>query len=94
MKKAIAIVVAVVFILSYAVPLFALPASIEKLYGGTKEVVTSPIELGKAAVDGVKGVDTLHLKPFGLIGGVLKGSISMIHHIVSGTRDIVTFPIK
>ena len=90
MKKAMLILVALVFVLGFTAPLYAGP--VDKLYEGAKELVTSPYHLGKGIMDGVKDKDTIHL-PIGLIGGTITGAFEMLHHGVKGLMDVVTFPI-
>ena len=91
MKRAIASAMVFAFLFSAATPLFALPESIHKLKGGMKDVLTAPLEVPKSTVDEVKAS---HYKPFGFIGGVMKGSAHMLTKAASGVADIITFPLK
>ena len=91
MKRAMALTMAFAFVLSFAAPLFALPAPVEKLKGGIEGIVKSPLELPKHTYDEVKGSD---FKPFGLIGGLMKGTYHMVDKSVRGALDIATFLIK
>ena len=91
MKRAIAVSVLFAFVLSLAAPVFALPAPVDKLKGGMEGIIKSPLELPKTTIDEVKGAD---FKPFGLVGGLMKGTYNMVHSSLKGVVDVVTFPIK
>ena len=91
MKKAIALGVVTALMFLFAAPLFALPEPITKLKGGVEGIVKSPLEIPKHSMDEVKAAD---FKPFGLVGGLLKGTYHMVDKSVKGALDVVTFPIK
>ncbi len=90
MKRVIAFSVVVAFVLSFAAPVFALPAPINKFKGGMEKIVKSPLELPKTTIDEVKSAD---LKPVGFIYGLGKGTYNMVHELGKGVLDVVTFPI-
>ena len=90
MKKAFIVFAAVLFVVSFTVPLYALPHPIEKLYDGGKTVLKSPLQVVDHTT---KEVQSAQFKPFGLIGGFLKGTAYMVHDIVSGVYTMVTCPI-
>ena len=87
MKKILSLMV--IFSLVTA-PLYALPAPIEKLKGGTVQILKSPLDLKTYATDEMK---TSKYKPFGLVGGLVKGTFHMIDHVGKGVIDIATFPL-
>ena len=89
MKKMIALtmVFAVVLVLSTAVS----ADPVGKLKSGLTDIVKSPMEV----VDHTKAeYKASTFKPFGLMGGLLKGTFYMGKKIVGGVVDVVTFPIK
>ena len=90
MRKAIAIVVAVAFVVMLAVPVYALPRPIEKLKGGAVDVIKSPLELGKYTHSEFKDAE---FKPVGLLKGLIYGAAHMIKKAASGVVDIITFPV-
>ena len=90
MKRAIALAIAFAFVLFLLTPVFALPEPINKLKGGVVDVIKSPLELPKYTSDEVKSSD---FKPFGLVGGLMKGTYHMAKKSIHGVIDIVTFPI-
>ncbi len=90
MKRTLSILTALVVTVALAVPAFAYPKPVEKLKGGVKEVIMSPMEVKNHAMAETKDAKFL---PFALTGGLLKGGFYMAKHIVHGAVDIVTFPI-
>ena len=90
MKKAIAVVVAVAFVVMLAAPVYALPRPIEKLKGGVVDVIKSPLELGKYTHS---EFDKADFKPAGLLKGLIYGAVHMIKKAASGAVDIITFPV-
>ena len=92
MKRALATAMVFAFVLSFSTPAaFALPEPILKLKNGFMDILTSPLEIKKNAVDEVKAS---HYNPLSLVGGVLKGSFYMVKKSVMGAKDIVTFLVK
>ena len=64
---------------------------IGKLKSGLTDIVRSPLEV----VDHTKAeYKTATFKPFGLMGGLLKGTFYMGKKALNGAIDVVTFPIK
>jgi len=90
MKKAFLLLVALVFVASMAAPVLAAHDPIMKLKDGTKTVISVPYDIGKTTLDEMKTSD---FKPFGLMGGLLKGIAYGVKDVVTGAVDIVTFPI-
>ncbi len=95
MKKTLTVILALVFVLSFAISSYALPDPVNKLYGGFKEIVHSPLDLGTTVMDEMKTPDLkVYAMPFHLIGGIFKGIVNMGYHVGHGVIDVVTFPIK
>jgi len=87
MKKLMAVVVVFAFVTMAVTPVYA---GVEKLKSGLTDIVKSPMEV----VDHTKAeYDSATFKPFGFLGGVLKGTFYMGKKIVGGVVDVVTFPI-
>ena len=90
MKRAIRLLLVVVFVLSCTAPLFAaLPDPIHKIKKGTMDILSVPYDFGNTTYDEVKASD---FKPFGLMGGIVKGTAHGVKKAVSGVVDIATFP--
>ncbi len=90
MKRAI-ILMFTVSLLGITAPSFAdLPEPIHKLKGGAMDILSVPYDIGKRTYDEVT-VSTF--KPFGLVGGLIKGTAFGLKKAVSGAIDVVTFPI-
>ena len=90
MKGTISVIVVGAVLFSCAAPVYALPESINKLKGGVVGIVSAPLELYNHSAAEVKSA---RFKPFGLMGGLLKGAAYTIKKIGSGAVDVVTFPI-
>jgi len=89
-RKTIVIMIALAFILTYTTPLFAIPEPLHKVKAGFVTILTSPLEVTNYATD---EMETSSFKPFGLIGGILKGSFYMVKKATTGVVDIVTIPL-
>jgi hypothetical protein len=88
MKKLIVVAVVFAVVAVFSTPVYA---GVDKLKGGLTDIVKSPLEI----VDHTKAeYNSATFKPFGVIGGLLKGSFYMGKKIVGGLYDVVTFPIK
>ena len=67
---------------------FAYPA-VDRVTGGLKDIATSPLKVS----DNVKEeMNKGRFMPFGVIGGLLKGTFYMAKQIVDGTWTIVSTP--
>lgn len=72
---------------------FSTPVSADmaKLKSGLTDIVKSPMQV----VDHTKAeYNAATFKPFGLVGGLIKGTFHMGKQIVTGAVDVVTFPMK
>ena len=75
-------------VLVFSTPVFADPMT--KLKTGLTDIVKSPLEV----VDHTKAeYNAATFKPFGFMGGLIKGAFYMGKKIVGGVVDVVTFPI-
>ncbi len=91
MKRLIALVMGLSLVLFLSSPLLALPAPVEKAKSGVVDIIKSPLEIGHYSMDEIKGA---HFKPFGLMGGVMKGTAYMVKKSISGAFDVATFPLE
>ena len=91
MKRLFASAVVFAFVLMISAPVFALPEQVEKFKGGLVTVIKSPLEIKDNTI---KELKDSHYNPFGLVGGVLKGSAYMVKKSIEGVRDMATFMIK
>ena len=90
MKRAIRLFLVVVFVLSCTAPLFAaIPEPIHKIKKGVMDIVSIPYDLGKTAYD---EVNAAKFKPFGLLGGIGKGTAEGVIKGVTAVVGIVTLP--
>ncbi len=92
MKKVLSLAVVVAFV-SFCIPAMAadLPKPVEKLKGGTIEVIKSPIVI----YDHTKSeMDKASFKPFGLLKGLVESPFHVVKKAGSGALDIATFPIE
>ena len=88
MKKLIAVAVVFAVMVMFNAPVYA---GVDKIKTGLTDIVKSPLEI----VDHTKAeYKDAKFKPFGLLGGLLKGSFYMGKKIVGGVVDVVTFPMK
>ncbi|OGX23794.1 MAG: hypothetical protein A2787_05710 [Omnitrophica WOR_2 bacterium RIFCSPHIGHO2_01_FULL_48_9] len=91
MKRAIRLLLVVIFALSFTAPLFAAsPDPIHKIKKGAMDIISVPYDIGKTTLDETKAAD---FKPFGLLGGLGKGTVEGVKKAVMGAWDIVTFPL-
>ena len=90
MKKLVMLLM-VLFFLVGTTAVYALPEPINKLKGGVEQVLKSPLEVPNHTMDEYKAAN---FKPFGLLGGMIKGAAYMVKKGVSGALDIATFPLK
>ncbi len=90
MKKVLAVSFMLTLVLGFAAPTFALPASVEKLGKGTKEIIKAPFDLAIKAKDEVVAA---HLNPIGIVTGLMKASAYAVKQVGYGVIDVVTFPV-
>ncbi len=94
MKRALSLVIALVFVVTMTAPSFALPEpvdkSLHKIKKGVWDIASIPYDLGKGTYDEAKSSS---FKPFGLLGGVLKSSAEGVKKAVTSAVDIATFPL-
>lgn len=88
MKKLIAVVCMMALVGVFAVPAFA-DAGVEKLKGGFEQIIKSPVQISDSVQEEYESAE---FKPFGVLGGTLKGLFLTAKELVSGTVDVVTFP--
>ena len=88
MKKSFTFFLAAVFCVMFASASYA--AGMEKLKGGVSELVKSPLQLKDSIVN---ECNAAKFKPFGVMGGALKGVFYTGKEAVKGLVDIVTFPV-
>jgi hypothetical protein len=88
MKKLITVAVVCAVVAAFSTPVYA---GVDKLKTGLTDIVRSPLEV----VDHTKAeYNSSTFKPFGFVGGMLKGTFYMGKKIVGGVFDVVTFPMK
>jgi putative exosortase-associated protein (TIGR04073 family) len=91
MKKFVAALIVVSFILSFAAPVYA-GGPKEKLTRGLANVVASPIELPSAMWEEANPLGIKNIVA-GLTWGVAVGAFNTVKRAVVGVYEIVTFPI-
>ena len=78
------------FVLAYTTPMFADPGPGEQLKDHVVSIVKSPLQVPNH----IKAeYDAAHFKPFGIMGGLLKGTFYFGYDAVKGVFDIVTMPL-
>ncbi len=88
MKKLMVVAVVFAVVAMFSTPVYA---GVDKLKSGLTDIVRSPLEI----VDHTKAeFKDSTFKPFGLMGGLLKGTFYMGKKLVGGVIDVVTFPIE
>ena len=90
MKRLASFLLILAFIM-VSVPAFALPEPILKFKDGFVDVISSPLEIKDHAVTEVKDS---HYNLFGLVGGLLKGSVYMVKKSITGAMHMATFAMK
>ncbi len=88
MKRILAVFIIVVLSLAFVSSSYA--AGGEKLKGGVEKLVKSPLQLKD---DVVNEYNAAKFKPFGVIGGLLKGVFDTGKEAIGGLVDILTFPV-
>ena len=91
MKRAIRLLLVIVFVVGFTAPLFAaLPEPVEKIKKNAMDILSIPYDIGKTANDEMQAAK---FKPFGLLGGIGKGTVYGVKKAVHGAVDIVTLPL-
>ena len=91
MKRTVALAIVFTFVLTYATPIFAdVSKPMDKAYHGLEKIVKAPMHLVNDPMDEYKAAT---FKPFGLIGGIMKGTAYTVIDAVHGTLDVVTSPL-
>ena len=80
-----------IFVVSLASSAFAMPKTLDKIKGGVEKIVKSPIEVPNHLKTEYNATE---FKPFGFLGGLVKGSAYMVIKGVEGAVDIVTSPME
>ena len=93
MKRILNSCLALAVVVAFSSTAFAYPRAVEKLRDGAKDVITSPLVLRDNVMTETKDVK-MHVLPFALVGGLLKGSFYMGKHIVDGTWAMATSPLE
>lgn len=89
MRKLFSIVLISMFVVAFAAPVFA-GISTDKLSEGFKKAVTSPTNVYESVQEEYEAAE---FKPFGALGGLVKGICLMGVDFVTGTFDVLTFPV-
>ena len=88
MKKNLSIFLTFMMIVMFASAGYAAVGQ-EKLAGGFKKIFESPIQLKDGIVN---EYNAAKFKPFGVLGGALKGLFYTGKEVVTGLLEVVTFP--
>lgn len=91
MKKLLSILTVAVVAVAFSTTAFAMPKEVEKLKGGVKTVIYSPLEVKDHLMAEAKDDSFL---PFSIPGGLLKGGFHMVKTAAGGVLDIATFPLS
>ena len=90
MKRALALAVVFAFVFVMATPAFAdFSKPLDKAYHGMERIVKAPMHLINDPQDEYKAAT---FKPFGLMGGILKGIGYTVVESVYGVMEVVTSP--
>jgi len=89
MRRLFSIVLIVMFVVAFAAPVFA-EFSTDKLTEGFKKAVTSPSHVYESVQEEYEATD---FKPFGVLGGFVKGTCLMGVDMITGMFDVLTFPV-
>lgn len=89
MKRTVALALVFAFVLTFTTPVLALTKPIDKAYHGVEKIIKAPMHLVKDPVDEYKAST---FKPFGLMGGIMKGISYTVLEAVHGTFEVVTSP--
>ncbi len=89
MKRAIAFALAFA-IIAFTTPSLAMSEPVTKIKDGAISIISSPLEIVNHTKD---ELNASTFKPFGLMGGLLKGTVYSIKKLITGVVDIVTSPL-
>ena len=91
MKRTVALALVFAFVLTYTAPVFAeVSKPIDKAYHGLEKIVKAPMHLVNDPMDEYKAAT---FKPFGLLGGIMKGTAYTVIDGVYGVFEVVTSPL-
>ena len=90
MKRMVALAMVFAFVLTFTTPVFALPKPVDKAYHGVEKIVKAPKHLVNDPIDEYKAAT---FKPFGLMGGIMKGIGYTVVEAVHGMMEVVTSPL-
>ena len=91
MKRMVALAMIFAFVLTFTTPVLAADfhKPLDKAYHGVEKIVKAPKHLINDPMDEYKAAT---FKPFGILGGVLKGMSYTVLEMVYGAMDVVTSP--
>ena len=87
MKRTFLLLIALMFT---STMVFAMPKVVEKAKDGVMTVVKSPLHVHDSLMSETKSAKFM---PFGLVGGLLKGTADMGIDIIKGTYTVLRAPI-
>ncbi len=87
--KNMSLILTVVLVAAMTAPAFAMPKMVERAKDGATEILRSPLHVHDSARDEAKSAKFM---PFGLVGGILKGTADMGKDILKGSFKVVTAP--
>ena len=91
MKRTVALALVFAFVLTYTSPVLAeVSKPIDKAYHGLEKIVKAPMHLVNDPMDEYKAAT---FKPFGLLGGIMKGTAYTVIDAVHGAFEVVTSPL-
>ena len=91
MKKAMVLFMVFAFVMAFTTPMFADPGPVEQIKDHVTSIVKAPLEVPNH----IKAeYDAADFKPFGLMGGTLKGLFYFGYNVTKGVVDIVTMPLS
>jgi len=88
MKKAISLGLIVMLTMSFAAPVFADAG--ERLQDGFKQAVLSPKQIPDIIQEEYEAAE---FKPFGVMGGIIKGLMYFVKDLTFGLFKTLTFPV-
>ena len=91
MKRTVALAMVFAFVLTFTTPVLALSSKpMDKAYHGVEKIVKAPKHLVNDPIDEYKAAK---FKPFGLMGGIMKGVGYTVVEAVHGAFEVITSPL-
>ena len=90
MKRLIALAMIFAFVVCFTTPVLALPEPVTTLKDNLVDIVKAPLEIPNHAKT---EMDAATFKPFGLMGGILKGTVYSVKKLVTGVVNIIAIPV-